>query len=267
MDLGLKGRTALVSAASKGIGLAVAKELAAEGCSIAICARGREALDNAVEELCDIAATAGGAKITGNIADLTKKDDIQTLFSKVETELGSPDILVVSAGGPPSGGFDKITDEEWERSIRLTLLSAVQLTRCVLPGMKKREWGRIIFLTSVSVKEPIDNLMLSNAIRPGVIGFAKTLSREVGSFNITVNCIAPGYTATNRLKELANALAERDGKEASAVFDMWSSSTALGRVGEPEEIAALAAFLASERAGYITGTTIQVDGGTVRSLL
>ena len=260
MEMGLEGKVAAVSAASRGIGLSIATALAQEGCSVGICAR--SGLDEAREKI-----LSTGARVAVKKADITREADIDAFISHVEAELGDVDILVTNAGGPPPGPFESLGEEDWKKAVDLNLLSVARLCRRVLPGMKASGWGRIVNMTSVSVKEPVDNLLLSNVIRPGVVGLSKTLSREMGAHGITVNCVAPGYTATERLDDLAAALAERDGRGKESVMDDWTRSIPVSRLGEPEEIAYAVAFLCSERAGYISGATLQVDGGMVRSLL
>ncbi len=262
MDMGLEGKRALVTASSNGIGKAVALALAKEGCRVAICARGTEALESTKEEM-----EALGAHVLAYRADISRPEEIEGLVSHVEKEFGGVDILVTNAGGPTSGGFEGLSEEDWRKAVELNLMSVVRLVRLVLPGMKGQRWGRIVNLTSVSVKEPIDNLLLSNAIRPGVVGLSKTLSREMGKYGITVNCVAPGYTATERLGELARSLAAVKGIEEEEVVRRWTGSIPLGRLGEPTEVANLVLFLSSEAGIYISGTTIQVDGGLTRAIM
>jgi len=173
---------------------------------------------------------------------------------------------VTNAGGPPAGRFDQLTHEQWEEATRLTLYSAVHLAREVLPGMKAQRWGRILNITSISVKQPVENLLLSNSLRAAVTGFARTLANEVATDGITVNNILPGYTRTERLEDLARMMAEKQGISADQFRGRWETEIPMGRLGEPREFAALAAFLVSERASYITGTSIQIDGGWIRSL-
>ena len=181
--------------------------------------------------------------------------------------LGRIDILVTNAAGPPSGKFESLGPDKWNDAVQTTLLSAVNLCRAVVPGMKERHWGRIINITSITVKQPVEGLMLSNSLRAGVTGFARTLANEVARDGITVNNILPGYTRTQRVDDLAKALSERDGISIEESFRKWESEIPMGRLGEPRELAALATFLASERASYITGTSIQADGGWIRALL
>ncbi|MCD6461901.1 MAG: SDR family NAD(P)-dependent oxidoreductase, partial [Thermoplasmata archaeon] len=207
MDLGIKGKTAVVAASSRGIGRAVAAALADEGVNVALFARNPGPLEDARREM-----ESRGVRCYAETVDLTRPEEIYGFVENVRRHLGPVDILVTNAGGPPPGGFERLTDDDWKKAVELNLNSVVHLIRAVLPDMKKNRWGRIVNLTSVSVKEPIDNLLLSNTIRPGVVGLSKTLSRELGEYGITVNCVAPGYTATERLGELAEARGKREGK-------------------------------------------------------
>ena len=263
MDLGLENRVALVAASSRGLGKACALELAREGAQVVICARDPARLASTADEI--ISAT--GADVFPVEADLTHDALIQHLVDETLARFGRIDVLVTNNGGPPAGYFDDFDDEAWLAAHQLTLLSAVRLIRAVLPAMHARQWGRIINITSVSVKQPIDNLLLSNVYRPGVIGLAKTLSAQLAADGITVNNVAPGYTRTDRVLDLARARAAGGAQTVEAVLADTVASVPMQRMGEPGELAALVAFLASERAGYITGATIQVDGGYVTSLL
>ena len=263
MDLGLKNKVALVAAGSRGLGRAVAEELAAEGASLVLCARDERTLDETAAAI----AERYDARVLAVPADVTVSDDIKRLVDAGIERFGRIDILVTNAGGPPAGRFDQLTSEQWEAAIRLTLLSAVELTRLVLPGMKERRWGRILNITSIAVKQPVDNLLLSNSLRAGLTGFARTLANEVAADGITVNNILPGYTRTERLDELAEMMAEKQGISPSEFRGKWEQEIPMRRLGEPREFAAAVAFLASERASYITGTSIQVDGGWIKSLL
>ena len=263
MDLGLQGKVALVAAASRGLGRAVAEELATEGASLVLCARGAEALDetrNHIEQ-------TSGTPVLVVPADLSLAGDIANVFSSGLERFGRVDILVTNAGGPPTGQFDTLSRESWEAATRLTLHSALELTRHVLPGMKERRWGRILNITSIAVKQPVDNLMLSNSLRAAVTGFARTLANEVATWGITVNNIMPGYTRTERVAELARMMAEKEGISAAEFVGRWEREIPMRRLGEPREFAALVAFLVSERASYVTGTSIPVDGGWIRALL
>ena len=262
MDLGLKGRVALVTGASKGIGYAAAFALAAEGARVAICSRSRENLDEAAARM---EAGTGHRPYTVR-ADLTRAADIRGLVAQTARDLGPIGILVNSAGGPPPGRFEEIDDAAWAEAFRLTALSTVRAVRAVLPQMKEAGFGRIVNIQSRSVREPIDGLLLSNAIRPGVVGLAKSLSREVGPFGITVNTVLPGYIRTERLEELARDRAKREGLTTEDVFRSWGEENPAGRIGEPEEVGALVAFLASDRAAFINGAAVLIDGGGVRSI-
>ncbi len=262
MDLGLRGKVALVAAASRGLGRAVAEELAAEGASLVMCARGKEALD----EACEAVRNESGVDVVGVPADVSRPEDVTRLVREAIDRFSRIDILVTNAGGPPSGLFESLGPEKWDEAIRVTLLSTVNLCRAVLPGMKQRRWGRIINITSITVKQPVDGLMLSNSLRAGVTGFARTLANEVATAGITVNNIIPGYTRTQRVEDLAKAVSEREGISIALAMKKWEAEIPMRRLGEPREFAAVAAFLASERASYITGTSIQVDGGWIRSL-
>lgn len=263
MDLGLKNRVALVAASSRGIGRAVAEELAAEGASLVLCAREPQTLAEAAASIAD----STGAHVLAVPADVTIVDDVKRLVDAGTERFGKIDILVTNAGGPPAGTFEQITREQWEESVRLTLFSAIELARQVLPAMKQRRWGRILNITSIAVKQPVDGLMLSNSLRAGLTGFARTLANEVAKEGITVNNIMPGYTRTERLEELANMLADQEGISVDEFRAKWEKEIPMGRLGEPRELAAAVAFLVSERASYITGTSVQVDGGWIRSLL
>jgi 3-oxoacyl-[acyl-carrier protein] reductase len=263
MDFGLKDKVALVAASSQGLGRAVAEELAAEGASLILCARDAQTLDHTAAAI----AERNNARVLAMPADVTATDDIKRLVEAGIERFGRIDILVTNAGGPPAGRFDQLTREQWEQAIRLTLLSAVELTRQVLPGMKERRWGRILNITSIAVKQPVENLLLSNSLRAGLTGFARTLANEVAADGVTVNNVLPGYTRTERLDELAEMMAEKQGISASEFRGKWEKEIPMGRLGEPREFAAVVAFLASERASYITGTSVQVDGGWIRSLL
>jgi 3-oxoacyl-[acyl-carrier protein] reductase len=263
MDLGLKGKVALVAASSRGLGRAVAEELAAEGASLVLCARNEQAL----EETADAIIRQTGADLLAVTADVAVASDINRIVDSGIKRFGRIDILVTNAGGPPAGTFESITAEQWEAAVRLTLFSVIELTRQVLPGMKERGWGRILNITSIAVKQPIENLLLSNSLRAGVTGFARTLANEVASAGITVNNILPGYTRTERVEELAGMMAKKQGITPAAFKGKWEQEIPMKRLGEPREFAALAAFMVSERASYITGTSVQVDGGWIKSLL
>jgi 3-oxoacyl-[acyl-carrier protein] reductase len=244
VDLGLNNKTALVAGASRGLGKAVAAALAAEGAQVAICARDAARLEAAAREIGAI----------GFAADLSQAGAVDALLQQAADKLGGIDILVVNTGGPPAGGFDAISDEGWRKAFEGLWISAVDLIRGALPGMRQRRWGRIMIVTSISANEPLPNLMISNALRPGLHGLVNALSREVAADGVTINAIMPGYTLTERIREIGI-----DEKQAAAQIPA-------GRMGRPEEFGALAAFLASEQAGYICGQAIACDGGFLRSI-
>jgi 3-oxoacyl-[acyl-carrier protein] reductase len=262
MDLGLENKVALVAAASRGLGFAIAAELAREGASLVICSRKPASLDRAAQAIAELTGTAPVAIP----ADVSRPDDVARLVDAATARFGRVDVLVTNAGGPPAGPFETHDAAAWESAFHLTLASAVELTRRVLPGMKQRRWGRLINVTSIAVKQPVDQLILSNSLRAAVTGFARTLANEVAPFGITVNNVLPGYTRTERIDELAAARSAREGISADAVRAEFERQIPAGRLGEPDELAALTAFLASERAAYITGQSIAVDGGWIRSL-
>jgi 3-oxoacyl-[acyl-carrier protein] reductase len=259
VNLGLGDKVALVCGASRGLGRAIAAELVAEGAAVAVCSRDAERLAAAASEL--------GPEVLAVPADLAAPGEPTRAVEAAVERFGKVDVLVANTGGPPAGTHDTLTLEDWDAATTLLLRSTVELAAAVLPGMKERGWGRVLIVTSVAVKQPVDNLILSNSLRAAVTGFAKTLAREVATDGITVNTILPGYTATERVTELNRANAEREGVEPEEIQARLEASIPLGRLAEPEEFAALAAFLASERASYITGASIAVDGGWLRGLL
>jgi 3-oxoacyl-[acyl-carrier protein] reductase len=262
MDLGLAGKAAVVAASSQGLGYAIAHELAAEGASVVMCARGEERLRHAAERI----AGATGARVVPVVADVSKRPDLERLGAAARDALGHVDIVVTNSGGPSPGTFEGVRPEGWQAAFETVLMSAVELIRAFLPGMKERRFGRVLNVTSITVKQPVENLLLSNALRAAVTGMARTLASEVASFGITVNNLLPGYTRTERLDELAEASAARDGTAPADFFARIEREIPARRLGDPRELAALAAFLASGRAAYITGQSIAVDGGWIRSL-
>jgi 3-oxoacyl-[acyl-carrier protein] reductase len=263
VDLGIHGKVALVSASSKGLGRAIAEELAAEGTNLVMCARGADELRAAADSI----RKSSGVTVVEVAADVSDQRGLDRVAGTALDKFGKVDILVTNSGGPPSGTFESFSAEAWESATRLLLFSAVGLARAVLPGMKERKWGRILNVTSIAVKQPIDGLILSNSLRAAVTGFARTLANEVARFNVTVNNILPGFTRTDRMEQLARQTSERSGVSISDAMAKWEREIPIGRLAEPREFAALAAFLASERASYITGSSIAVDGGWIRSLL
>src|SRR5688572_20834365 len=259
MDLGLRGKVALVTGASKGMGKACAMGLAAEGARVAMCARNEGDLKAAVEE---VKATTK-AEVMGLATDVTKIDQVRALVGRVKETFGSPDILIANCGGPPRGFFDDFDDAAWQGAVEVSLLSTVRLIREVLPGMRAKKWGRILTIQSVSVKQPLSDLLLSNAVRPGVHGMMKTLALQLASDNILVNTLCPGRILTDRLLGGLKA----SGLSREEYLARQSADIPMGRVGTAEEFASVAVFLASERASYVTGVAVQVDGGLVRGLL
>ena len=258
MDLGLGTRVALVAAGSKGLGRAVAEELAAEGAAVVICARGRAALDEACREM-----SARGRRVHGVEADVSVSGEPARVVAEATKIFGAPDIVVTNSGGPRSGPFETLTDPDWDQAVRTLLTSAVAFAGAALPAMRAKRWGRIITITSIAARQPVDGLMLSNSLRAGVLAFAKTLSNEVAADGITVNSLLPGYTRTDRVLDLAKQKAAAGGN-ADDLIRQWEAEVPMRRLGEPREFAALAAFLASDRASYITGQAIAVDGGWIR---
>ena len=263
MDLGLKGRVAIVAAASTGLGRAVAQELAQEGAEVAICARTPADLMTAATQI----RQATGRAIFHQSVDVTNSDAVAGFVAAVEHRFGRVDICVTNSGGPPSKYFKDTQETDWRSAIDQLLMSTVFFARETLPRMQKNKWGRLITITSYAVKQPVEGLLLSNSVRSAVAGLAKTLANEYGAHGITVNNVCPGYTRTERLNELAATISARSGVPAQEVFAKWEREIPAGRLGTPEEFAAVVAFLASDRAAYVTGTSIAVDGGIVRSLL
>ena len=263
MDLGLAGKIGLVAAASRGLGRAVAEELASEGMHLVICARGADAL----RETADSIRARTGVRVVEVVADLSEPAGVARVAEGALQEFGRVDVLVTNSGGPPAGPFESHSVAAWEAAVRQNLFSVVELTRAVLPGMRERRWGRIINVTSIAVKQPVDNLILSNSVRAAVTGFARTLANEVAPFGITVNNVMPGYTRTQRVEELAARNASLKGTTPDAERAVWEGQIPMGRLGEPAEFAAMVAFLASERASFTTGASVPVDGGWIRGLL
>jgi 3-oxoacyl-[acyl-carrier protein] reductase len=263
LDLGLQGRVAIVAAASKGLGRAVAEELAREGASVAICARN-------ASELAQTAAqthNSTGREVFHQAVDVTNPAAVSHFVAAVEERFGRLDICVTNSGGPPSKLFVETDPEDWRAAVDLLLMSAVFFAKESLPRMQKNKWGRFITITSSAVKQPVDGLLLSNSIRAAVTGLARTLANEYAAHGITVNNVCPGYTRTARLDNLAAAISARTGAQQEDVFADWTRQIPAGRIGTPEEFAAVVAFLASERASYVNGTSIAIDGGMVRGLL
>lgn len=262
MDLDIRGRAALVTASSRGLGRAVATALAVEGANVALCARGEEELRRTRGEI----EKAAGTRVLAYPADVSIPDQVDGLIDAVEKDFGAVDILICNAGGPPSGTIADFGPGDYERALDLNLKSAIRLCYGVLRGMKARQWGRIVVVTSVSARQPLDNLVLSNTARAGVLGFAKSLSNHLAPHGITVNSVCPGYTRTGRVEGLAREFESRGSGSAEEFFRRIEQDIPMGRLGRPEELAAAVTFLCSQPAGYITGTALQVDGGFIRAL-
>jgi len=268
MDLGIEGKVAVVAAASKGFGRAVAKLLAAEGCRVAICARNLETLEQTAGEIRSLVKAARPeAVITPAVADVSRADDCRRFVQTAADKWGGIDILVTNTGGPSPGEFDALDEAAWSSAIDNTLMNVVRLIRHCTPYMKRRGGGRIVNITSTSAKQPIDGLCLSNTLRPAVIGLAKTLSIELGGDNILVNNVCPGSHLTDRLRELADFRANKLGTTPEQVLEGMARERPVNRLGTPEELAGLVVFLCSGQASYITGQSIVVDGGAYRGLL
>lgn len=262
MNTGLHNRVALVAASSQGLGKATAEAFASEGCRLALCARNEER----IRKVADSIRQQYGVDVLARRVDVSEFDAVNRFVQEVAEHFGQLDICVTNAGGPPAKGFLATTMDDWNAAARLNLLSTVAFAHAVIPHMQKRRWGRFITITSISVRQPVPDLVLSNSIRAGVVGLLKSLSNEFGKDGILFNNVGPGFTATDRLKELAAARSKTKGQTQQEIFDAWASDSALKRLGEPEEVANAIVWLASERASYITGQTLLVDGGAYRGL-
>jgi 3-oxoacyl-[acyl-carrier protein] reductase len=262
MDLELTGRVALVTAASKGLGRATATQLAAEGARVMISSRGAEQLARTAQEIAD----ATGAQVEHCRADVSDGADLDRLLRETQERLGGVDVLVNNAGGPPPGGFDALDDAQWQQAFELNLLSTVRLFRGVLPHMREQRWGRIVTVASSSIKQPIDNLLLSNTLRVGLLGLAKSVALEGAPHGVLVNTIGPGRIATDRVASLDAGRAEKTGQSVEEVRAQSEAGIPLGRYGTPAEFAKVAAFLASGANTYVTGQNFLVDGGMVRAI-
>lgn len=265
MNLGLDGNVALVAASSRGLGFAAARQLVQEGARVVICGRNAGSVDRAVDALQAESRHTPGA--VGLVADVSMPADVERLIAHAVDTFGSLDILITNAGGPPGGTFDSITVEQWEKGIELTLMSAVRLIQAALPHLRESEAPSILTITSISVKQPVAGLLLSNALRPGVVGMTKTLSRELSTDGIRVNSILPGWTRTERIDELMAYRAEANNTSVDDGLGKVTASIPLGRMAKPEEFGRVAAFLVSPASSYVTGVMLQVDGGSFKGLL
>lgn len=262
METGLRNRVVIVAASSKGIGRATALAFAAEGANLAICARHSEALNQVAEE----ARRLHGVDVYTAVFDVAKDESVHQFVGNVHRHFGRIDVCVTNAGGPPAKPFAKTTMAEWDSAYQLNLRSIVSFAHAVLPSMQQQRWGRFITLTSIAVKQPVLELVLSNAVRTGVLGLVRSLATQYGPDNITINNVGPGYTATDRVKELAQSNAQTTGRTAADYEAEVAKDIPLRRLAKPEEVADAIVWLASERAAYITGQTILVDGGVYRGL-
>ena len=262
MDLGLKDRVALIAASSQGIGRATAEAFAAEGCRVAMCARNLQTLQAAAEKI----RKQHNTEVLAQAVDVGNAAAVSRFVADVADKFGGVDICVTNAGGPPAKGFLAATLVEWQRALELNFLSTVYFAREVIPHMQRKRWGRILTLTSITTKQPVTDLVLSNAVRAAVVGLVKSLANEFGKDGILVNNVGPGFTATDRLKELAKTRSASSGKSEQEILQGWAADAPLQRLGEPREVAETIVWLASERASYITGQTVLVDGGIYKGL-
>ena len=263
MDFGLTGRVAAVAASSQGLGFAAARAIAAEGARIGICSRSGDNIDAAASKLRD----QTGADVFTQVVDLSKRDEATGFVDAVATHFGGLDVVVTNAGGPPPGGFAQAGFEQLERAFHLTMESTIAMIKAAVPRMQSQSWGRIVNILSITAKQPETNLLMSNTMRAGLVGYTKSVSQELAKDNVLINNVAPGYTRTERLNELAENLAGTDQVSVADIYARWEAKIPMGRLGRPEELGHVVAFLCSEQASYVTGTTLQVDGGFIHSLL
>tara|TARA_B100001142_G_scaffold255801_1_gene257069 strand:- start:211 stop:1008 length:798 start_codon:yes stop_codon:yes gene_type:complete len=263
MNLNLKNKNAIVCASSQGLGKAAALDLAEEGVNLAICSRDQDKINKVKEEIHQ--KINSEIKVIALQVDLDSPDEIQAFYKQVENDLGSVDILVNNNGGPPPSTFEQLSDDDWQKAFNSTMMSCLRLSKLVIPNMKKNAWGRIINISSVSVKTPVNGLFLSNSLRMGVLGWAKALSDELAPHGVTVNTVCPGYTRTERVEAILETQSNSSGLKKEEIEKSIAENIPMKRVGEAEDLAGLITFLASEKADYMTGLAIQVDGGSART--
>ncbi|MFH1852063.1 MAG: SDR family oxidoreductase [Candidatus Neomarinimicrobiota bacterium] len=262
MDLGIAGKIAVVQASSKGLGFGIARELSIEGVNVVICARTKSAVFDAAHRIQEVS----GNPVHPVVCDVSQPEQLPGLFRECREIFGDPDILVCNAGGPPRGKFNDFTDADWQAALQTNFLSAVAAVQQVVPAMREKHWGRILFITSIAVKQPIDDLVLSNAARSALTAFAKTITAQLAPDGITVNCLLPGAHRTSRLEQLVNEIVEEEGCTIEEAWDRLGTHTPIGRLGDIEEFGALATFLCSRQAAFITGQSVVHDGGAVKGL-
>jgi len=262
METGLRGKTVLITGASQGMGRATAEAFAAEGARLAMCARNQKTLEAAQAEI----GSRHKTEVMVEAVDVTDADKLRRFVAAAAEHFGGIDVAVANAGGPPAKNFLSLTPEDWRKAVDVNFLSVVTLAREVIPHMQRKRWGRFITITSTSVRQPIPDLLLSNSVRPAVVGLIKSLAIEFGKDGLTFNNIAPGYTATERLSELSKVRALAAGTSEEQIRERWAQEIPLRRLGEPQEIADAIIWLASDRAAYVTGQTLVVDGGNYRGL-
>ena len=263
MNLNLKNKNAIVCASSQGLGKAAALDLAEEGVNLAICSRDQDKINKVKEEIHQ--KIDSEIKVIALQVNLDSPDEIQAFYKQVENDLGSVDILVNNNGGPPPSTFEQLSDDDWQKAFNSTMMSCLRLSKLVIPNMKKNAWGRIINISSVSVKTPVNGLFLSNSLRMGVLGWAKALSDELAPHGVTVNTVCPGYTRTERVEAILETQSNSSGLKKEEIEKSIAENIPMKRVGEAEDLAGLITFLASEKADYMTGLAIQVDGGSART--